>query len=139
MQPTSPAHSSTRPKARRQDYYRYKLIEFVHVHDQVKQRTLLNLGNFFDLERELWPELCSRIEQLLQGQQELLTSFANDKIEPQAQQIYARLLLAKKHLSDDGKEAFLTCRSEPRASKEKAMNERFRQNFENAFKSLQTV
>jgi len=35
------------------------------------QHTLLNLGTNFDLPKEAWPELCSRIEQILDSEQAL--------------------------------------------------------------------
>ena len=50
-------------------YYTYRIVESVRIGNQVKQRTVLNLGKDFDLEQAHWPLLTARIEQLLQGAQ----------------------------------------------------------------------
>lgn len=52
-------------------YYTYRLVESERVDGRVKQRTLLNLGRHFELERQQWPALCARIEQLLNRQQSI--------------------------------------------------------------------
>jgi len=50
-------------------YFTYRLVESVREGQQVKQRTLLNLGKDFAIEPQHWPLLTARIEQLLQGAQ----------------------------------------------------------------------
>ena len=52
-------------KSRRtgEPYYTYRLVESVRVEGQVRQRTLLNLGRYFDIPREQWAPLAQRIEQ----------------------------------------------------------------------------
>ena len=47
----------------------YRLVESVREGQQVKQRTLLNLGKDFAIEPQHWPLLTARIEQLLQDTQ----------------------------------------------------------------------
>ena len=44
------------------DYFSYRLVESVRVGEQVRQRTLVNLGAGFDVPREQWPELIAAIE-----------------------------------------------------------------------------
>ena len=87
--------TTTRSNSDGQSYFSYRLVESVRVADKVKQRTLLNLGRHFDIERSHWPELCSRVEQLLTGQMELVGSVLDQKTEQQAQHIYARLISAQ--------------------------------------------
>lgn len=48
-------------------YFTYRIVESVRIGNQVKQRTLLNIGADFTLEKAHWPLLTARIEQLLQG------------------------------------------------------------------------
>jgi hypothetical protein len=59
---------------------------------RVKQRALLNLGTNFSLPKEKWPELCTRIEQILAGQGALFP-FVGD-IEQEAHR-YAALLIGR--------------------------------------------
>ena len=60
---------------------------------KVRQRTLLNLGRHFEIEPASWPRLCTRIEDLLDGQPGLLDDVPA-AIEAEAQRI-AALLLAR--------------------------------------------
>lgn len=71
-------------------YRTYRLVASERVGRQVRQRTLLNLGRYFSLPRDEWPLLCSRIEQLLYGQETLLPVDAS--LEVLAQRYTARLL-----------------------------------------------
>ena len=50
-------------------YFTYRLVESVREGQQVKQRTLLNLGKDFAVDPQHWPLLTARIEQLLQDAQ----------------------------------------------------------------------
>jgi transposase len=74
-------------------YYSYRLVDNYRVAKRVRQRTLLNLGSSFEFERELWPELTARIDQILAGQNDLLVA-PSEGVEQQAQSI-AGLLLRK--------------------------------------------
>ena len=49
-------------------HYSFRLVESVRNGAQVRQLTLLNLGRYFSIEREYWPLLCQRIEELRSGQ-----------------------------------------------------------------------
>ena len=58
---------------------------------KVRQRTLLNLGSDFDLPNEAWPELCRRIDEILNGQAPLIDG-TPAAVEKEAQRIAAQLL-----------------------------------------------
>ena len=60
--------TTTGNSASNQSYFTYRLVNSVCIGKKVSQKTLLNLGRHFDVERKLWPELCTRIEQILAGQ-----------------------------------------------------------------------
>lgn len=81
-------------------YFTYRLVESVREGQQVKQRTLLNLGKDFAIEPVHWPLLTARIEQLLQDaqtQQVELFALTDDigvLLETAAQR-YSRLLVHK--------------------------------------------
>ncbi len=73
-----------------QTYFTYRLVESKRVGKKVSQRTLLNLGRNFDIPRQFWPELCSRVEQILSGEMSL---FRPDQvIEEKAQHIYSQII-----------------------------------------------
>jgi transposase len=71
-------------------YCTHRLVESKRVGKKVRQRTLLNLGTHFDLPKSLWPELCTRIEQILNGEQALFK--VDPVIEQNAQHIYAQII-----------------------------------------------
>jgi transposase len=82
-------------------YFTHRLVESKRVGPKVRQRTVLNLGTNFDLSKDLWPELCIRIEQILNGEQPI---FATDpSIEKSAQHIYSQIIARRgeiKQLND---------------------------------------
>ena len=57
----------------------------------VRQRTLLNLGRHFDIDRERWPPLCQRVEAALAGQTDLFDDVPAN-VEREAQRIVAQLV-----------------------------------------------
>ena len=73
-------------------YHTHRLVRSERDGGKVRQRTLLNLGRHFDIEREHWPLPCQRVEQALGGQAELPGSAAPEPVEREAQRIAARLL-----------------------------------------------
>ncbi len=87
--------TTTRSTSDGQNYFSYRLVESTRVAGKVKQRTLLNLGRHFDIDQDRWGELCSRVEQLLTGQTELIGSTLAPEVEHEAQHIYARLISAQ--------------------------------------------
>jgi transposase len=82
--------TKTRSTSDGQSYFTHRLVESKRVGTKVRQRTLLNLGTNFDLPRDLWPELCIRIEQILNCEQPLFTS--NPAIEGSAQHLYSQII-----------------------------------------------
>ena len=63
--------TKTRNAATGEDYITFRLLVSERVGKQVRQRTLLNLGRYFSLPKDLWPVLCSRMYVLLSGQKEI--------------------------------------------------------------------
>ena len=75
-------------------YYTYRLVESVRTPKGVRQRTLINLGNGFSLPRDQWPELASRIEEIMSSQSRLFGP--PQEIEELAQNYAARIILSQK-------------------------------------------
>jgi len=73
-------------------YTTFRLVTSERIGGRVKQRTILNLGTNFNLPKEKWPELCTRIEEILAGQGTLFP--LAKEIEQEAQR-YAALLVTK--------------------------------------------
>ena len=87
----------TNSSASGQTYFTYRLVESKRLGKKVSQHTVLNLGRNFDIPRELWPELCSRVDQILKGQSSL---FVPEKsIEEKAQHIYSQIIALRAHKS----------------------------------------
>jgi transposase len=82
--------TQTRSSSTGGSYFTHRLVESRRVGKKVSQRTLLNLGTNFDLPREAWPELCTRIEQILNSEQPLFSVDA--AIEKIAQHIYTQII-----------------------------------------------
>lgn len=78
-------------------YTTFRLVASERIGGRVKQRTILNLGANFSVPKEKWPELCTRIEQILAGQGSLFP--LTDDIEREAQN-YAALLVTKDGASE---------------------------------------
>ena len=70
----------------------HRLVENQRQDGKVRQTTLLNLGRHFSIEREAWPLLCERIQELLGGQPTLGLDPAPQEIEAEARRITARLV-----------------------------------------------
>lgn len=82
----------TRTTQNGETYYAYRLVESERVADKVRQRTLLNLGSNFPVERQHWPLLCARLGQLLDPQGDLVKLDCPRDVEHHAQHIAAQLL-----------------------------------------------
>lgn len=82
--------TKTRSNNSGDSYFTHRLVESKRIGEKVRQRTLLNLGSHFDLSKDLWPDLCTRIEQILHGEQALFT--VDPDIEKIAQDIYAQII-----------------------------------------------
>lgn len=84
--------TSTRSSATGETYITHRLVESRRVGGKVRQVTLLNLGRHFLLPKERWPQACTRIEQLLCGQQDLMGTEVIETVERCAQHCFARLV-----------------------------------------------
>lgn len=73
------------------DYYSHRLVHSERVGGKVRQRTLLNLGSEFAIDKTLWPALCQRLEELRRGQASLSRTLPAS-IEAEAQRLSAQLL-----------------------------------------------
>lgn len=82
--------TKTRSTKTGESYFTHRLVESRRVGKKVSQHTLLNLGTNFDLHQDLWPELCSRVEQILSSQSPLFAVDAS--IEKSAQHIYSQII-----------------------------------------------
>jgi transposase len=82
-------------------YYTYRLVRSERVGKKVHQRTLLNLGTNFSLPRKQWPELVSRIQNVIDGQIEIVKT--PQAIEELAQN-YAAQIIQSRHESKSDNE-----------------------------------
>ena len=73
-------------------YHSHRLVRNERRGEKVRQRTLLNLGSHFPVDRAHWPLLCARIDQLLEGQDGLVPLTCPPEVEQQAQHVAAQLL-----------------------------------------------
>ena len=83
-------------------YKSFRLVESERVNGKVKQRTLINLGRFFDVPQAQWHALSSRIDQLLTGQNSLLSIELDADLEAMAQRYTAQIIASRRSVIDDG-------------------------------------
>lgn len=81
-------------------YKTFRLVESERVNGQVKQRTLINLGRFFDVPQPQWQALSSRIDQLLNGQTAFLSIELDAELEVLAQRYAAQILASRSTVMD---------------------------------------
>ena len=93
--------TTIKSRASGEPYFTYRLVESERVDGKVKQRTLINLGSHFDGARDLWPSLCTRIEQCLDSQQTSLPVVLSTPLEQEAQRYAARLLVERSDAADN--------------------------------------
>ena len=84
--------TTTRSRITGEPYSTYRLVEGRRAGNKVRQHTLLNLGSHFDLPQTLWPQLAARIDQLLRGQNPLLSGKLTEPVEALAQRYAAHLV-----------------------------------------------
>ena len=82
-----------------ESYLTFRLVASVRIGKQVRQCTRLNLGRHFSLPKTEWPVLCTRLESLLSGQQELTPVAVSQHIEVLAQRYYSQLVTRKSEAS----------------------------------------
>ena len=74
-------------------YYTYRLVQSERTATGVSQHTLINLGTNFSLPRDQWPELSSRIQEIISGQLHFFE--IPEEIEALAQNYAARIIQAQ--------------------------------------------
>jgi hypothetical protein len=82
-------------------YKTFRLVESERVNGKVSQHTLLNLGRHFDLPKSQWPDLSSRIAQLLSAQEMLFSVELPTELEARAQRYAAQILASRKVSPED--------------------------------------
>jgi len=84
-------------KSRRsgEPYFTYRLVESVREAGRVRQRTVLNLGRYFDVPRAQWPALVQRIEALLGAQSDLFADALDARWEQKAQHYAAQVIRSR--------------------------------------------
>jgi len=82
-------------------YKSFRLVETERVNGKVKQRTLINLGRFFEVPQAQWQSLSTRIDQLLTGQGSLLSMELEPDLEALAQRYTAQILASRSTAMDD--------------------------------------
>lgn len=81
-------------------YFTFRLVRSQRLGQKVRQRTLLNLGSHFSIQRDHWRTLCKRVEQILDSHPVLLPIEADPEVEAEAQRIAERLLREGLPLAD---------------------------------------
>jgi hypothetical protein len=74
-------------------YFTYRIVESQRIGTKVRQHTLLNLGVDFSISKEHWTTLTNRIQEILSGQQSLLT--IDTSIDKSARNYAQQILTAK--------------------------------------------
>jgi hypothetical protein len=67
-------------------------VHSARVGNAIKQTTLLNLGNHFDLPKDQWPALAQRIDELVRGQHCMLDARLPEAVQTFAQRFAAQLI-----------------------------------------------
>src|SRR5699024_3456967 len=73
-------------------YYTYRLVESQRIEGKVRQRTLLNLGAHFTIDKAHWGVLCQCIDECLNGQSDLGLEAVPAAVEAEAEHMVAQLL-----------------------------------------------
>jgi len=99
--------TKTNNSATGEAYYSHRLVRSQRINGKVRQVTLLNLGRHFPHQREDWPLLCARIEQLIEGVVDLLPIECPAELERVAQRIVGQLVKRSPvtETEDDSKDA----------------------------------
>lgn len=81
-------------------YYTYRLVESLRTGNQVRQRTLLNLGRHFDVPEDQWALFAQRIEDLIRPQKDLVPIELDLELERLAQRYSALVIRAIARLEE---------------------------------------
>jgi len=93
--------TTTRTKKTGETYKTFRLVESERIDGKVKQRTLLNLGRYFDVPKSQWQSLSSRIDQLLTTQADWLTIDLEESLETLAQHYATQIIASRSTVIDD--------------------------------------
>ena len=93
--------TTTRTKTTGETYKTFRLVESERIDDKVKQRTLLNLGRYFDVPKSQWKSLSSRINQLLTAQTDWLTIDLEEPLETLAQYYATQIITSRSTATND--------------------------------------
>jgi transposase len=93
--------TTTNTKNTGETYKTFRLVESERVNGKVKQRTLINLGRYFDVPQSQWQALSSRIDQLLSTQVSLLIIELEEPVETLAQRYAAQIIASRSSSIDD--------------------------------------
>jgi len=85
-------------------YYTHRLVESQRAGKKIHQYTILNLGTSFEIPREQWSILCSRIQDIISGQNNLFES--SESIEQAAQMYAARMIQSQKQPEPDNEQDY---------------------------------
>ena len=85
-------------------YFTYRFVESQRIGKKVRQHTILNIGTNFSLPRDQWQLLCSRIQDIIFGQENLFGG--NEKVEQLAQDYAARIIQNRPDIEPEGKADF---------------------------------
>ena len=77
-------------------YKSLRLVESERINGKVKQRTLINLGRYFDVPQAQWQSLSSRIDRLLTGQSSFLSIELDEDLEAIAQRYTAQIIASNR-------------------------------------------
>ena len=70
----------------------HRLVENDRKGNKVKQKTLLNLGRHFDIEKQYWTLLCQRIQEVLKGDPLIQLEPIEPRLEAKAREIVYQLI-----------------------------------------------
>jgi transposase len=92
--------TTTKTGSSGETYKSFRLVESERVNGKVKQRTLINLGRFFEVPQAQWQSLSSRIHQLLTGQSSLLNIDLDTDLEAMAQRYSSQIIASRSRVID---------------------------------------
>ena len=93
--------TTTKTKITGETYKTFRLVESERINGKVKQRTLINLGRYFDVPQSQWQALSSRIAQLLSTQTSLLSIELEESLEILAQRYAAQIIVSRSTSTED--------------------------------------
>ena len=94
--------TTTKTSKTGETYKSFRLVETQRVEGKVKQRTLINLGRYFDVPSRQWQALSGRIDQLLSGQTSFLSMELDAQLEEIAQRYAAQIIASRSTVIDEG-------------------------------------